>query len=178
MTGPLSPLLKKLTGGDRRQIGQSDKVVAAVLKNPNLFADLFGGLTVEDPLVRMRAADAAEKITRDKPDLLQPHKKALLRILETTTEQEVAWHAAVLAPRLRLTKKECLRVRTALVAYLNAPSRIQRVMALQGLVDLTVQEPSLIPTVKRKVSTALRTGAPSVRARARKLKEQLDRQST
>ncbi len=174
MSAPLSSLLKKLTGGDRRQIGQSNTIVQTVLKKPVLFDELFSGLTIDDPLVRMRAADAAEKITRDNPDLLQPHKKAVLHILESTTEQEVAWHVAAMAPRLRLSKKECARVRTILESYLNAPSRIQRVMALQGLVDLTAQDPSLLPEVKRTVSAALKTGAPSARARARRLKEQLD----
>ncbi len=172
---PLTPLLKMLTGGDRRQIGRSNDVVKRVLKKPALFADLFSGLTADDPLVRMRAADAAEKITREKPALLNPHKTALLRLLETTEEQEVAWHAAVMAPRLRLTKKQAARVQDTLESFLEAPSRIQRVMALQGLVDLTAQDSSLLPHVRSLVEDALKIGAPSVRARARHLKAQLDK---
>ena len=170
--------MKKLTGGDRRQIGKSNDVVTAVLKKPALFADLFSGLTVGDPLVRMRAADAAEKITRQQPDLLAPHTRALLRILSTTDEQEVAWHAAVMAPRLKLTKKQCDDVRSVLESFLTAQSRIQRVMALQGLVDLTAQDPSLLPSIKRRVSAALKSDVPSMQARARKLKDVLDRRAS
>ena len=170
----LSPLLKKLTGGDRRQIGRSNAVAAAVLKKPSLFADLFSGLTASDPLVRMRAADAAEKVTRQKPDLLTPHKAALLRVLENTEEQEVAWHVAVMAPRLTLNAKDRNRVRTALETYLDAPSRIQRVMALQGLADLALQDSSLIPGVIRLINKALESEGPSMRSRARKLKTALE----
>ena len=68
-------LLRKLTGGDRRSIGNVESVIHAVGKKPALFDVLFGGLSVDDPLVRMRAADAVEKISADQPDLLQPFKK-------------------------------------------------------------------------------------------------------
>ena len=175
MSKALSPLLKKLTGGDKRQIGRSNEVVATVLKNPSLFQELFSGLTASDPLVRMRAADAAEKITRQHPELLNSHKVVLLRVLENTEEQEVAWHAAVMAPRLTLYKNDRLRVFAVLKCFLNAPSRIQRVMALQGLVDLATATPSLVTAVIPLVNDALEADVPSVRARARKLKKQLNR---
>jgi len=57
-------LLSRLTGGDRRSIGRTGEVVAAVLGEPSLFGVLLSGLWSSDPLVRMRAADALEKITR------------------------------------------------------------------------------------------------------------------
>ena len=50
-------------------------------------------------------------------------------------------------------------------------------MALQGLVDLSAQEPAMVDGVSRLVDTALNDDAPSIRARARKLKKQLDRQT-
>jgi len=65
-------LLIKLQGGDRRSIGQVDQVVDNVLGSPSLFGELIGGLFVEDPVIRMRSADAVEKITLVKPDLLKP----------------------------------------------------------------------------------------------------------
>lgn len=63
-------LLEKLAGGDCRSIGRSNKVVADVLRNPSLFPGVFAGLLEEDPLIRMRAADAIEKITARIPKLL------------------------------------------------------------------------------------------------------------
>jgi len=164
----LPPLLNKLTGGDRRQIGRSEQVATDVKLNPELFPILFSGLTCSDSLVRMRSADAAEKVTRQNTGLLKPHKSALLRILETSAEQEVCWHVAAMVPRLRLTVEERKRVFVVLKSYLTAGSRIQRVMALQGLVDLTDQGNEIRRQVVYLVKQALDSDAPSVRARARK----------
>ena len=55
-------LLEQLAGGDRRSIGRSNEVVATVLADPELLSVLFSGLDHDDPLIRMRAADAREKI--------------------------------------------------------------------------------------------------------------------
>ena len=65
-------------------------------------------------------------------------------------------------------------MRTALETYLDAPSRIQRVMALQGLADLALQDSSLIPGVIRLINKALESEGPSMRSRARKLKTALE----
>ena len=56
-------ILEKLKGGDRRSIGRANEVVADVLRDPTLFDALFNGMLNDDPIVRMRSADAVEKIT-------------------------------------------------------------------------------------------------------------------
>lgn len=70
----MHPLLKKLSGGDRRSIGRSNEVVAHVLAHLAHFRYVFEGLATDDPVVRMRSADAIEKITAQRPDLLRPYK--------------------------------------------------------------------------------------------------------
>jgi len=64
-------LVAKLQGTDRRSIGRSEEVVRDVLADPQQFRQVFDAMLVSDPVVRMRAADAVEKITRRRPDLLQ-----------------------------------------------------------------------------------------------------------
>jgi hypothetical protein len=59
MSGKNIPELLK--DGNRRSIGRSDQVATMVSKNLQLFPELIAGLWSKDPLVRMRAADAAEK---------------------------------------------------------------------------------------------------------------------
>ena len=71
----MNSLLKKLSGPDRRSIGRSEEVVAEVLADPSLFGILFDGMLTDDAVLRMRCADAVEKITAQRPDLLQPYKK-------------------------------------------------------------------------------------------------------
>jgi len=61
-----------LKGGDRRSIGRSNEVTKLVLRQPGRFAELVECLWSEDPIVRMRAADAAEKVSAMKTDLLKP----------------------------------------------------------------------------------------------------------
>jgi hypothetical protein len=61
-------ILRKLEGGDRRSIGRSSEVVTDVLADPRLFGALFAGLSVDDPVVRARAADAVEKISVIHPE--------------------------------------------------------------------------------------------------------------
>ena len=71
-------ILASLSGGDRRSTGRSDEIVAVVLADPALFGQIIAGLSNPDPLIRMRAADAAEKVTVRRPELLQPYKEHLL----------------------------------------------------------------------------------------------------
>lgn len=57
----MHPILKKLSGGGRGSIGRSNEVVTEVLARPANFRHVFAGLTSDDAVVRMRAADAVEK---------------------------------------------------------------------------------------------------------------------
>ncbi|MCW4033467.1 MAG: hypothetical protein NWF08_08790 [Candidatus Bathyarchaeota archaeon] len=58
----MDQILKKLKGGDLRSIGKADEVVEDIIKNPRLFGEIFKGMLDDDPIVRMRSADALEKV--------------------------------------------------------------------------------------------------------------------
>ena len=161
--------LRKLIGGDRRSIGQSNEVAALVLKRPALFAELIGGMRAADPLVRMRAADAAEKASLKQPGLLKPFKAELLRLLDETGEQELRWHLAQMAPRLPLTKRERIHVVSALRRYLQDRSSIVKTCALQALADLSEQDKSFVPEIKALLQDSVRSGTAAMKARSRKL---------
>jgi HEAT repeat protein len=150
-------------------IGRSDQVAAMVSKNPGLFPDLIAGLWSQDPLVRMRAADAAEKVTRTKRQLLKPFKKELLGLMVEATEQELRWHLAAIIPRLALSTAQRQQAISALTRYLEDRSSIVRTFALQALADLAQDDPSLQPRVLDLLHEAVRTGTPAMKARSRKL---------
>jgi hypothetical protein len=162
-------ILTLLEGGDRRSIGRSDEVAAIVSNDPELFPDLIAGLWSADPLVRMRAADAAEKVTRKRRELHQPYKKELLGLMATAQEQELRWHLAVMVPRLLLNAKERQGAISSLNGYLEDRSSIVKTFALQGLADLAQEEPSLRPRVVEILREATRNGTPAMKARSRKL---------
>ena len=162
-------ILALLGGGDRRTIGHADQVAAMVANDPELFPELIAGLWSEDPLVRMRAADAAEKVTRKHRELLQPYKKELLGLMTEAQEQELRWHLAVMVPRLLLNAKEQQAAMSSLHGYLEDRSSIVKAFALQGLADLAQAEPSFRPRVVEILREATRKGTPAMKARSRKL---------
>jgi len=170
---PRKNILSLLQGGDRRTIGRADQVAAIVSKDPGLFPELITGLWSDDPLVRMRAADAAEKVTRSKPDLLQPFKKELLGLMAEATQQELRWHLAAIVPRLVLNSKERRQAASSLNTYLEDRSSIVRTSALQGLADLAQDEPSLRPNLIELLRESARSGTPAMKARSRRLLLQL-----
>jgi hypothetical protein len=166
---PPKNILTLLEGGDRRTIGRADKVVAMVIRNPRLFPKLIAGLWSDDVLVRMRAADAAEKVTRKKHELLQPYKKELLGLMAEASEQEMRWHLAVMIPRLALNANERELATSLLNGYLEDRSSIVKTFALQGLADLAQEDASLRPRVIEILRESSRNGTPAMRARSRKL---------
>jgi len=166
-------LLDKLRGGDRRSIGRSDEVVELVLQRPALFPRLMQGLWHSDPLIRMRAADAAEKITRIRPDLVQGFRTELLRLLDRATEQELRWHLAQMVPRLSLSKKERIRAADVFRRHLDDQSSIVKTSAMQALVDLARTDDEMAPETRRLLIKLTKVGTAGMRARGRKLLRQL-----
>ncbi len=166
---PPKNILALLEGGDRRSIGRADQVAAMVSKNPRLFPKLIEGLWSEDPLVRMRAADATEKVTRKSPELLRPYEKELLGLMAAAAEPELRWHLAVMVPRLQLSAKERQVATSLLKGYLQDRSSLVRTFALQGLADLTQGDPSIRPEVIEILRAATRQGTAAMKARSRKL---------
>src|SRR6202050_1886432 len=168
-------ILQLLEGGDRRSIGHADRVVSLVSKNPKLFPKIVAGLWSADRLVRMRASDAMEKVTREKPAPLGAYRKELLGLMAESTEAEVRWHLAVMVPRLSLDVRERELAVSLLHDYLKDRSSIVRTFALQGLADLALQDASLQPRVVELLRVATRDGTAAMKARSRKLLARLER---
>jgi len=171
----LHALLASLTGGDFRSIGRSEEVVKTVLADPSLFAVLMSGLTSDDPLIRMRAADAAEKVTKQHPNWLVPYKDKLINEIAAINQQEIRWHAAMMLTRLELTQAERSQVFEILKHWLNDKSRILQTFSLQALTDLSKHDPDLRSEVKRLIKEKIKSGAPSVQSRGKKLLQEISK---
>ena len=167
-------ILKKLQGGDRRSTGRADEIVDLVLGSPALFDELINGLFVDDPVVRMRTADAVEKITRINPDLLKRWKGPLIRLAGDTDQQEVRWHMAQILPRLMLNATERKNIAEMLFSYLNDKSKIVITSALQALADFAIQDNRFRPRVIKVLKELTESGSPAVKNRGKKLLEQLE----
>ncbi len=165
-----TPLAARLQGGDRRSIGQADAVAAIVRAQPTRFAELWDCLTCEDGVVRMRAADALEKLGRDAPDLFSPHKAVLLSGELDDGTPELRWHLLAIASHLALTDAEAGAFAFRCNQIIRHDrSRIVRVMALQALFDVAGRHLSLGKLLAEALAYAAASALPSVRARAAKL---------
>jgi hypothetical protein len=171
----MDPLVAKLQGGDRRSTGRSEEVVRDVLADPGQFGLVFDAMLAPDPVVRMRAADAVEKITRRRPDLLRGLEGRLLTEVATIHQQEVRWHVAQLMPRLALTPQQRTQAVSILRGFLDDESRIVRTFAMQALADLADGDERLRRRVLLLLAELTRTGTPAMRSRSRKLLARLQR---
>src|SRR5580765_1273642 len=166
---PPLKILIQLQGGDRRSIGRANDVARLVLRHPRRFRELIACMWGDNPVVRMRAADAAEKVSAEKPRLLDRYKSELLGLLAEAKQIELRWHLVLMVPRLRLSVTERHRAAAALQRYLDDRSSIVRTFALQGLADLARTNLALQSKVKPLLEAALQSGTPAMKARARKL---------
>lgn len=162
-------ILAMLAGGDRRSIGRVPEVVALVLAAPERLADLIAGMLHDDPVVAMRAADAAEKVTAAHPAWIAAHTAQLLGPIAACRQPEVRWHVAQLLPRLPLTDAERAQAAAVLVGFLADRSAIVRTFALDALAQFARDDAGLRGQVLPLLRDAAQHGSPAVRSRARKL---------
>ncbi len=153
-------------------VGRAEEVAARVLAQPRLFRGLLQCLWDDDRGVANRGAHALEQVTRNG----EPHamaqlnawKSSLLGLLTEVLENKLRWHLALVVPRMTLTTLECARVAQVLESWLeDNSSSIVKTMALQGLHDLTIEHPSLLPAVRDLLRIHSRSGTPAMRARSR-----------
>lgn len=171
-------ILERLSGGDRRSIGKSNEVVAMVLKEPGLFDTLFSVLFADDPVIRMRSADAAEKATSVHPEYLAPYKTSLLKSLANVEQAEVRWHVAPMLARLPLSKSEQAGVIDVLTGYMNDRSSIVKTTAMQALYDLAERYEVWRPVALLHIKELVAIGTPAMKARGKKLLTKLNRLTT
>jgi hypothetical protein len=165
-----------LTGGRPLFAGRVREVAALILAQPKKASELIECLWDEDAGVANRAADALEKATLHKAALAQPWKDSLLGLLAEAEQNKLRWNLALVVPRMELTVPECRRAAAILRTYLEDRSSIVKTLAMQGLADLTRQDPVLMPDVLDMLRILARSGTPAQRARGRILLRRLEGQ--
>lgn len=163
-------LAGRLARGDRRVEGDAPSIAADVLANPAKLPELIACLFDGDPSVRMRAADALERVSRTYGARLDTHVEHLLTDAVAIEQAEVRWHIAQILPRLTLDDDQRHRAAVLLADWFeNSPSRIVKTSALQAVVDLAEADPELRAMSAEMLGRAMRSGVPSLAARARRI---------
>ncbi|MGQ9366064.1 ACT domain-containing protein [Azospirillum sp. A39] len=169
----------RLLRGDRRTVGESPSVAEEVAAEPALVPELVDCLFHADAGVRMRAADALERVSRTRPRAVDPFLDRLLDEAALLDQAEVRWHVAQILPRLSLDEGRRWRAAALMTQWFGeTESRIVRTSALQAMVDLAEGYGPLRDVAAEMMRRALDSGVPSLAARARRILKPLrvDRQ--
>jgi hypothetical protein len=130
--------------GEARPIDESDPLIAEILANPERFPEIFSRLYSGDPAVSTKGADAVEKITAEKPDLLGPFKLKILKLAHVSELIEVKWRLARIIPRLSLDERETEIAVKILKSWIEPEgSAVVRTSSLRALADFASKNPSL-----------------------------------
>lgn len=166
----------RLRGGDRRQLGNAEAIALEIARHDEKFGELFEAMLDDDPTVRMRAADATEKVVRTRPDLLAPYRKRLIEEIGEIDQDDVRRHVAQMLSHVRLDLKERSKATKLLERYLQARSVILVVEALQTLVDFSAEDRALRKRITPIVHRLATRGTPAMQARGKKLLVRLSQQ--
>lgn len=104
MTERFSEIL--MTGGHANSLGRVNEVIESVLRDSLRMDELYECLFDDDAWVRMRAADALEKICREHPNWLLPYIDKFQQELWQSAQASIQWHLAQIYEQVELTDQQ------------------------------------------------------------------------
>jgi hypothetical protein len=160
-------LLEKHIGLQRRK----REAVRAVTDQPT-FDSLFKLVFHHQRPVAAKATEAVEKIAKDHPEYLEPHRAQLLQLLKTADHKDIKGHAPQLLSKITLASDELDLVWNTLSYWARNPNENKnvRVRALQALHDIASTNPELHPALNEITAVLEHEPIPSLQARLRKLR--------
>jgi HEAT repeat protein len=129
----MNQVLSWLSGGDLRSDGMANEVADFVLENPTAFEDLFAGLSETNDLVRGRAADAIEKVSRSRPDMLLDHLPEMINLSREEKVPLVKMHLAMIFGHLAVYPELVGQLKAVLIFLLEDESVFTRSWAIVSL---------------------------------------------
>jgi hypothetical protein len=162
-------------GGHSNSLGLNGEVIAAVLHDKQNLEALYGCLFAEDAWVRMRAADALEKICRVHPVWLSPYIDRLADDFGEHPQASIQWHLAQIYAQAELTPSQKQRAITWLQAKLasTAIDWIVAANAMTTLVAFTLDGNAPLSRTRQLLQIQRGHASKSVVRRADKLLAQL-----
>jgi len=136
-----------LSEGNLKTDGRYDEVVEAVLNDPGNINDLMSCLQDEDPVIRGHAADAVEKIGRQKPEFFLPYLHLLLQSSIEDPVPMVQWHLAILFGHLALFSQPADLLITALSKMMKNDKSLVVSWAIKSLCVYAKLYPEYQPAI-------------------------------
>ncbi len=164
----MGQILEWLSGGDLRSDGLSNEATDFVLKNPELCDELFEGLSVSDDVVRGRTADALEKVSRKRPDLLIDRLPKLIQVAEQDHVPMVKMHLAMIFGHFAMYEERLRELVSALLDLLDEGSVFARSWAVVSLCIIGRKYPGERKQILEEIEPFLRDKSIAMRTKARK----------
>jgi hypothetical protein len=163
-----------LAPGRRLDCGHACEVAALLLRNPRKTGKVVECLWGEEEGVANRAADALERASSRRPEILSRWKHVLLDRMLDARENKLRWNLALMIYRTPLNATETSRAAAVLRSWLDDKSSIVKTSAMHGLAGLTRWAPSMLPEVLDMLRVLSRSGTPAMRARGRILLKRME----
>ena len=171
----MAGLRAKLSGGTRTSVGEADRVIAKLLKDPADLIEIYDLFLDKDPVVAMRASYVAMRVAEKNPESVLPFSKDLLKNLEAYKQQEVRWHIPQLLVHLELTKAQRRRAYEVVMNWAETDSsKIVGYYGFQAAADFAEMDEALLQDFIPRIRKANRTGSKSIQNRCKKIAKQLD----
>ena len=162
-----------LTGGDRRSIAQSDRVLDIVREKPRHVSELVALANGDDWLVSMRAMDVLEKLAHKRPELVAPYKQVFIGELADSDKWEMRLQIVRALPLFDWSSAERRRVVEILRRDVAHPQKFVKAWALDSLATLSQHDASLRPFVLRCVQEFEQSSSKALASRARHIRRRL-----
>jgi hypothetical protein len=166
-------LRRFLTGRDRRSNARSDRALARVRSEPRLVSELVELASDKDPLVSQRSLDLLEKLAREHPEWIAPHKRVFIGSLADSDRWEARLQIVRALPFFEWTPAERRRVVRILIRDVAHPQTFVKAWALDSLATFAEKDSRLRPTVLRCLRRFEHSGSKALQARARHVRQRL-----
>lgn len=163
-------------GGKTNSLGNVPFVIKEVIHNKHRMNELYSCLFDEDTWVRMRAADALEKICREHPDWLMPFIEKIQKELSSSSQPSIQWHIAQIYRQVSLTDTQRIFAISWLEQLLNSVhvDWIVSANAMDTLVNFLDSGYYSCDTLKKLLAVQQNHPSKSVRRRAQKILDSLN----
>jgi HEAT repeat protein len=164
----MNQILEWLSVGDPRSDGMADEAAEFVLSNPEVYEELYAGLRVEEDIVRSRAADALEKVAREKPELLIGNLPEIIHLAKTDPKPAVKMHLAMIFGHLAIYEEVKEQLISALLYQLEDTSVFTQGWAITSLCILGRKYPEESNRILKEITPLQYDKSISVRSKVRK----------
>lgn len=165
----VEPFAVMLTGGHPNSLGRTEEVVGVVRADRARLDELFATLSDPDPVVRMRAGDALEKVCREQPDWFVPYADRVLGDVGRIDQPSVQWHVAQMLDHLRGDLDDDQRHRATLLLQRNLTGSTDWIVlnvTMDVLSEWATDDPPLAAWLRPELERLCRDRRKSVASRA------------